>query len=247
MYYDRDLIYDSLSGEEVAEKLGLGIEYHNGQAECLCPAADHDDKNFGSCKITAKGCRCFACGRTFSLEGMVRESRGIPDTKQGYLKTLQILAGFAGISPGTANVPHVRITLPFSKEQLSLIGLASRPAYVYGITGMSEKKPVINKNGKTRPAKSVRDADGNYLLLGDSEKFSLLDLYKEDQETFYDMVNGKIDEELEKLNRLLMSEYTEEFRKELEKSGITEKALKAQFLQLKKELLSMKQKCLMAA
>ncbi len=245
MYYDKDAIYECLSGEEVAEKLGLGIEYNNGQAECLCPAADHDDKNFGSCKITAKGCRCFACNRTFSLEGMVRESRGIPNTRQGYLKTLEILAGFAGITPEKKSVP-VRVTLPFSEEQLAFIGLITKPAYVPGFTGVSVKKPVIEKNGKIRYAKSVRDADGNYLT-GSSEKFSLLALYKEDEETFYDMVNGKIDEKLEKIHTMLMTEYPAAFLEELETYGITEKALKSRFLEFRKTLLAMKQKCLMAA
>ncbi len=244
MYYDKDLIYESLSGEDVAEKLGLGVEYHNGQAECLCPAADHDDKNFGSCKITAKGCRCFACNRTFSLEKMVQEKRGIPNTRQGYLETLKILAGFAGISPEEKAVPHARITLPFSDEQLSFIGLNTKPAYVHNLTRISAKKPVIKKNGKIRHVKSVRDASGNYLLPGSSEKFSLLALYKEDKETFYDMVSGKIDEKLEKINTMLMIEYPDEF---LETCGITEKSLKAQFLEFRKELLAMKQKCLMAA
>lgn len=247
MYYDKNLIYERLSGEEVAERLGLNVAYRDGRAECLCPARDHDDHNLGSCKITDKGCHCFACHRTFSLERMVEEARGIPHTRDGYMETLKILASFAGVAPEKPGTSHVRAALPFTEEQLKLIGLLAKNSRIDNVAGASDEKPMKkDSGGRLKPLKAPRDNDGNYLILGPSIRFSLSDLYKEDKEAFYEIVSGKVDEALERINQALSRSFAPELLDYLEGAGIAAMNLKQAFLEERKELLAMKQKCLLA-
>lgn len=86
---DASFLKESITAREAAEKIGIEI---NNKNELLCPARDHKDMHYGSCKVRAEGkIYCFACNRYFSSVDILMEAGGM-----SYYDSLCMLAEMSG-------------------------------------------------------------------------------------------------------------------------------------------------------
>lgn len=63
-------IKDVADAETIAECLGLDIQRKGNKISILCPS--HDDQHHGSCFLTRKGFRCYACGARGDIIDLVQ-------------------------------------------------------------------------------------------------------------------------------------------------------------------------------
>lgn len=185
-HYDVDAIYDRLSGREVAEMLGLPI---NGKGDVICPSPEHDDRHLGNCHLTPKGCRCFACNQTFGLVDMVMKVRGV-----NYVNALKELSNYAGLT-AESNFKKSYVKMPLTTEEFELLGI--KKSYAALKPGKySDSKPSDSK-------KYIRDAAGGYISQEVGWKNPVMDIYQNDPDTFWRIIEGKAREKLSNITSVM--------------------------------------------
>lgn len=173
-YYDRNVIYDRITSEELCRALGLEIKDKAGKLLVINPCRE-DDTEFGSCILNKKGIYDYADEREYNYESIVMSVLGV-----SYTDALEWLANQAGISEEnweSADIP------PLTDDELKSLGLKSGQAF--DLKGMSDHRT---------DALQVRNNEGLYLL-GKNIRFSFRDLWKEDKVLYYQIVAGKVNEQ----------------------------------------------------
>lgn len=200
-HYDKEAIYDRLSGREVAEMLGLPV---SGKGDVICPSPDHDDRHLGNCHLTPKGCRCFACNETFGLVDMVMKVRGVK-----YVDALKELSDYAGLTAETSSGKKPSyVKMPLSAEEFELLGIKKSYAAMKP-SKYSDSKPSDSK-------KHTRDNAGGYISQEIGWKNPVMDLYQNDPDTFWEIIEGKAKEKLANIvSALEIPGLTEGFRQAL--------------------------------
>mgnify|MGYP003298487179 CR=1 FL=1 len=231
MRYDIEEIYQNITGFDVAEALNLDISNDGKHILCLYP--DHHDTNFGSCSLQKYGYYCFACSKACSLIDMVELKKGWKG-KQGFVKAINFLANIAGVNGTDAPVYEERP--PFSEKELELVSLDKRikPKLYMNI---AESKIEIDKRD------IEKDNDGYYLVKAKCKPYSINNLFYEDRELYYGLVNGKISEKLKYISNIF-NEW--DFYSSYVPEGLGEEGkrlLKDAFNTKRKTLLEMKKKC----
>lgn len=148
----------------------FGIERSGSQI--ICPA--HNDRHFGSCKLYNNRFRCFACGASGDGAALLSYHNGL----SWYDAAKEIAAAF-GIGDIDSNTYTER--MPISDDDIRIIGLIPGVQKLFFPNGETDIKP---KNGV--PYRNT--ADG--YLTGTEEKVSLREMFLEDRDAFYFLVNN---------------------------------------------------------
>lgn len=240
MYYDREKIYDFLSGRDVAEMLGMEIHSMGHRETILCPDKEHNDRHFGSCFLTNKGCHCFVCQKNMNLEEMVMKQTGV-----SYIQSLQMLSEYAKIDPvnNSNAILQSIIRLPFTKEEFELMGFCPNDAGISVVTEFN-----FQKKENTRVKRDPYDItmQAGYMTMQTAWKNPLKDLFKDNPEAFYYIINGKIDEQIENITYILNQFVNQngEYGYILKSANLNRDMVKKELLKRQKKLYGLKQKCL---
>lgn len=188
--YDLDLIKDAVSIEDVCDLFGIETKKMGKKLSVLCPF--HNDQHHGSAFIKDNRIYCFPCGQYYSVLDIYMFFCNI---------TIQEAAEQITADWGLSNATETMERIPFTKEELTLIGL-------YRSDRKQEFYPIRILPGYTRAKgfKQRKDKDGTYLLSlkGKSQILHLIDLYTEDRETFSVLVTCKAWEAFKKLKRFYL-------------------------------------------
>jgi hypothetical protein len=108
----------------VVDALGLQTEKRGHLTSILCPS--HGDRHFGSCYLTEKGFKCFACGASGDMFKLVQVCNDI-----GFREAAEFIAGIGGnIEKYEAGEDGARWRpATISAEECRAIGLNNRSVY----------------------------------------------------------------------------------------------------------------------
>lgn len=210
--YDRERIIDDADSYSVARHIGMNIVTKGKYNFILCPGHNNNlgksDQKFGSCVLTPKGYKCFACEKTVGLIDMTMEYTGC-----SYPDALATIGDANGgrenyiISKGTCEKPE---TLPLSNDDLALIGLAtkSEEKSTCNIVLVSDVKPTLRK-GQTLEKVLWFNDDNEPCVYYQVQEYqpnqSLLSLYRENREFYNSLVLNKAKDAMEHYFRLSLS------------------------------------------
>lgn len=120
----QDEIRSILHAEHHLERTDDFHDYRRRRISVLCPG--HDDRHFGSCYITAGGCRCFVCDKEYDVFDMVRLHQNV-----SFRKALETVAEYCGgmehfLSSVSESYPDSRL---INRTDMDLIGIVNAPVY----------------------------------------------------------------------------------------------------------------------
>lgn len=140
-----------VDSEMVAENLGMEIKRKGKRKSILCPS--HDDRNFGSCILTERGYRCFACGMNGDIFQMVQAYLNCD-----FLEAVKKVAEIAGVKIEEIEESGAYISVLKPSER-QLIGLHVSPI-----------KHVI------QIGKDIESEEKNEITIDNPEKETLVEL-----------------------------------------------------------------------
>lgn len=139
----QDEIRSILQAEQALDCMDDYHDYRRRRISVLCPG--HDDHHFGSCYITANGCRCYVCDKEYDVIDMVRLHLQI-----GFGQALKTVAEYCGgmerfQQAGNENGLAGRL---ISRSDMDLIGIMNIP--IYGLHEILPEYMHMNKEPGTR-------------------------------------------------------------------------------------------------
>lgn len=139
----QDEIRSILQAEQFFDRMDDYHDYRRRRISVLCPG--HDDHHFGSCYITANGCRCYVCNKEYDVIDMVRLHLQI-----GFGQALKTVAEYCGglehfQQSSNESGPTSRL---ISRTDMDLIGIMNIP--VYGLHEILPEYMHMSKEPGTR-------------------------------------------------------------------------------------------------
>lgn len=109
--------------ETVAECLGIDTKRRGKNLSILCPC--HDDQHYGSCYLTRKGFKCYACGASGDVMDLVQRTKNC-----SFLEACEYVGDIYGIKTDVS-IPTPKRKKLLDSKYLSLIGLNPDTEKVY--------------------------------------------------------------------------------------------------------------------
>ena len=196
--YNIDLLIETADPQIVAEAIGLRVERKGKNVFCQCPShrkmLGRDDSKVSNCVLTPRGYHCFACGAKGNVVHMVMDHYNVP-----FVKAVKTVASITGGNFEINNEKTVK-KQPFSAEDLALIGITSI-ANPDGDAG----KEIIGVF-KSRPETGVFFRRGDeYVLYSSAKRITLNDLFLENEDVYYELIEKNAKISLEKYRTLYNS------------------------------------------
>ena len=199
---DKEKIREDANAIVVAESLGFAV-HRNGTGRCqiLCPA--HNDKHLGSCFLDERGFKCFSCGQKGDVFRLVQLKLNV-----GFEEALEYVADVCGGAEYYRSEDYARIKDRgqfISKKEQDVIGIKDGPIYVTaGYTeDYAEAKKYLEEGYRVDSDTEVEDHPPGYIIQKLAVSSPLLELYREDNETYHRLIDDFCRNKLENL-RILM-------------------------------------------
>lgn len=218
--YVTQLIKDIADVETVAECLGLQTQRRGSRVSILCPC--HDDQHFGSCYLTPKGFKCYACHEHGDMIKLVQKTLNCD-----FVEACDFIAGIYGQADDfkADNIRPMKRVL--DEESLRLIGLSNTDdsgnrlgkVYVDIIivpSNFPESKLQKGQRLKWVPLPNYEDCgsifddrppntspDGYYVLQELITSNPLQELLNEDEKAYKELICRKATEAADKYRRLI--------------------------------------------
>lgn len=195
---DRAALLNEADAYTVAQYLGMEIIDKGHYKFIHCPGHEKrmgtPDNVATNAVLTAKGYHCFTCKKTVGLIDMVMEYTGKP-----YQEALKIIADASG---GTSlfidnNNSAMPAKLPLSYDELEIIGLL--PATTNAVY-VNKIKKGYQGSSVNIPSKNIDDDRLFYHL---KAKLTLVDLYKENEALYNELICRKAEEAVHKYEKAL--------------------------------------------
>lgn len=172
-----------VSTMDIVESFAVPYKKRNGKTYLLCPG--HDDKHFGSCYIDKNdnGYYCYACGEHVQKWDMVLKLNGNKKSEaaEWFFRT-------AGMSPVAENKedPYKKAVRLVRKLEAYL-----KNDVIYNDVKVCDK--IDSSYG--------RNINGEYLYSELAITNPLVDIYKNNKQTFKDLVSQMLDSKIKKIAR----------------------------------------------
>lgn len=186
--------------ETVAECLGIDTKRRGKNISILCPC--HDDRHYGSCYLTEKGFKCYACGASGDVIALAQHARNC-----SFIDACEYVGDIYGIKTDTTTPAPKRKKL-LDGKYLRLIGLAPKNEKVYvdkAIYDAPIDPDFPLKNGqrlKWIPASSENEPD-HYVLQEVATANPLRDLLETDETEYHALICRKASEAAEKYREMI--------------------------------------------
>lgn len=197
MYFseeDKEQLMREVSVMEVIDELHLDTKRCGSSISILCPAPEHNDRHFGSCKVNSRGkCVCYACNRSFSTIDLLMMEGGLSFYEA--MCTLAQLSGhpqdFEQQGKKKENIKPVSFK-KLTAEQKKLLGFAE----------FSNCRAYMGYSFERPDAESIRDETGHYIIVNGLGYNPWRTLSMEEPELFDWMIRNKCKERLVSIGRL---------------------------------------------
>jgi len=188
----------------VAQSIGMDIQenrYSKNKISVLCPG--HDDRHYGSCFLTERGCHCFVCNRDFDVFDMVRLHCSLDfRNAAGLIADLcggreRFLVEENNDDPDSDDPGSIKM---ISRPDMDLIGVFSTPVYTIREAVPSycepERKPGFRH--EWYPGNPDKGEDDYVVIEEMVMKNPLWELLKSDPATYAELIQNKAWEAWEK-------------------------------------------------
>ncbi len=191
--------------EDICDAIGVEVKHISGHKQVICPF--HDDKSFGSCFITKNNyLHCFACGANADTIKLVQQVES-----SSFYEACCRISNIAGIPIPEHKAEEIVKRMPFAldgkirSKQLDLLGLRNMvSAFIaenhtdnpiekrnWPDMDLSLMKETLTDQGIASVTAAVQPSTDGYTL-GFYAKYSLQQLFDEDEITFNQIVIGKL-------------------------------------------------------
>lgn len=195
--YDLERIKECVSMEDVCDILGIEKRRIGGLTSVLCPF--HDDQNFGNAFIKKNNkIKCYACDTAGDIFDVYMHQTGL--SLQEAAAEISDRFGLSGVTV----VPQKKKSakMPFSRSELTAIGLLREDRgtekYPVSILEAPEKLPgyTMEKEttlGYSKQSRKLVAIVDNYIVSKKGQPMykHLLELFENDKDTFFWMVQNK--------------------------------------------------------
>lgn len=206
--YKTDEILAVVDPVDVVNYLGLETKRCGQKVSILCPK--HDDKHFGSCKLTAKGYKCYSCGAHGDVFDLVQTVLNV-SAKKSFAIVGDICGGREHFryskkeSSSLYEKEKSYTKLPDAKT-LDFIGIAVNTPGEYRNTSVYVCKEVIGefdeyerKAGEKVYFETARNPDDNCkVIMQCVDRNPLQTLANEEPEVFKELIRNKALETMKK-------------------------------------------------
>ena len=200
--YNLVAIKEAADAVLVAQAIGMDIEdtrFEKSKISVLCPG--HDDRNYGSCYLDERGCRCYVCNRNFDVFDMVRLHCDL-DFRAAAGLVADLCGGrerFLIEDNGEIEDEFLVTQRIISRPDMDLIGLHSKPVYscceVVPDYYRPEREP--DTQHVWYPGNLNKDEDDYIVIEKVIIKTPLIEILKNDPEFYTELIQNKAWEALE--------------------------------------------------
>lgn len=178
MIIDREKLLDAADSLTVAEHLGLEVRRVGNRNSILCPA--HNDTHYGSCILTEKGFICYSCGAHGSVIDLVMLAEDKP-----YGAAVEILGECCGgkeFYQASSDYYEMRL---LDGESRHFLGIKNRPVYT--------ELPADEECDEENCQYEYSVVTGELICLEKRllAQNPLLELMKNDEEAYHELIAGK--------------------------------------------------------
>lgn len=186
MRYDKKSILEYADCLEIADMLGIEKNVRGNKVYIACPEhiknTGRRESKIDNCILSEKGYYCFSCLAKGNAISLVMNYLDVDEEEA--CRTISIMLGDELMF--VKGEDNTTVRFPFSKEELTSIGLIS------GVTIEHPCYGSLNKPYMPEGYKMSRKVYGNDYTVVKTEYYSILDLMKEDPEGFTYMLQGKL-------------------------------------------------------
>lgn len=196
--WDLERLLSDADAMDVAMRIGIPMRRNGRTTYIQCVAGTHSETRLNHMELFRDGCKCYSCGKSCNTYGMVKEYYsnviGMPLSHDEICTIIADTCGGADqyIIKKVITVNEkgeVQKPFPLTKEDLELIGLTPKTKRARYIMSYVE-----DRDDERREA---IDCFG-YAKMGLLPVESIYTLYKEDEEAFWRVIEGKISETMQK-------------------------------------------------
>ena len=204
-YYDGEKIIEDADAYTVAEFLNMETLRRGKNIQIKCPGhlkrLGKIDTNFGSCMLTEKGYRCFACGVTISMVQMVCEYANV-DTNEAFGIIGDALGGREQyIKNGKATDGHYETVRILPAADLEILNISPSVSFD-SIFFMDKSKEYIKTcDFSVKPDQYNLEAD--YYLATKNCTISLKSLLNDCPKLYYTLIKNKACEGMERYQKAI--------------------------------------------
>lgn len=201
MRYDIESLTELLDVQTILDALNIEKNWKGSRLFIRCPEhvknTGHLEKEIDNCTISNRGYYCYSCHARGSIYSLIENTQNV-----GFIQAVEMAANIMGIDIGQycndADDSELPI-FPLSREELELLGLNM---------SVTTECPKMNIPYRDKNNHSLLDDVSTYeynkrydfyfpsYVYGKTDRVSLMDLYNEDMETFWEIIRGKITEML---------------------------------------------------
>lgn len=205
-FYKAEEVMEVSNAEDVAYALGLDVRNMGGRKGILCPGhlsyMGKTDTHFGNAVLSEKGYYCFGCNRFSNVFAMTMQVTGCT-----FPEAVKFVADTTGrqFTDYSKYKKKEKPAVSLTHHDYELLGLTN-PSRHYNIKKTVNKEEAREKNMRTVPknASNLFVTEEYEALVYDNEGYSSLqNLLKEDKETYVALVLGKVQEAVEKREKIL--------------------------------------------
>ena len=182
MGYDVKRICDDVAPEVIAIALGIETKRYGKRVSILCP--EHNDTHFGSCYLTERGFKCFACGASGDSVRLVQVVQGC-----SFVDACQFIVDAAGGSIDSyKQTGEPKFSRVLDNQSLKAIGLAPNGScrLTRLIKIVSQDYPI---DDTTRADwHTSLDAEGYYALMETEPSTALAHLLRKDEALYKQVI-----------------------------------------------------------
>lgn len=226
MRFNDEKILEDTDMLEICQKFDIRTVRRGSNTFISCPEhvnrVGKADRDFDKCYIKKGHYYCFSCGASGNVIRLVQNTLRC----SGYEARKQICESLGGISPYIDSAYNAADEIPYNKKELEALGLYT-VAYGEVPRCLTDNKREIEESQFYEGTESVRsalylDENGRPKIMGSQDAISyplisylymgcsrvstnLRELYKEDKETFFWLINNKANEMSERYETLLSS------------------------------------------
>lgn len=224
MRFNDEKILEDADMLDVCRKFDIRTVRRGSNTFISCPEhvnrAGKADRNFDKCYIKKGHYYCFSCGAHGNVIRLVQNVLRC----SGYEARKQICESLGGVSPYIDAAYNAADEIPYNKKELEALGLCT-VAYGEVPRCLADNKKELEESQFYEGAENVKsalylDENGRLKIMGlqDAINYPLIsylytgcsrvsanirELYKEDRETFFWLINNKADEMSKKYEAML--------------------------------------------
>ena len=206
MYYDRDLVWDAISSEEICKRLGLPIKKVGKHLTIPCPCPAHNDKKRGNCIINENGIYDFAgCGT-------INKFQIIVDVLHvSFNEALALCAKWIGIEGEKADFKKI------TSEEYKILGL--KRSVFASCPRLTEAPNRYPEKFHLKEMDYIDEKESWGCVYGTTESYSMDELKEDNEALWNEIVKDKVIEKFRALTKTLSVYNNEEGKQFLEENG----------------------------